>query len=396
MSAPLKVCWLIWGTERAGVASATLNNALALAGVGAQCGFITLTDGGFARRAVAAGLPVQSLGGSVQAHEQYVRHGFSALGVARRVRALLGWRRPLRAALQSQKPDVLCLPWPDLMPLAGPLCRAPGIALVLEMPNTPSRYRFDLNQRLYALMVRLWRVKILANSQYTASRLKRVPGVAVVTPALDASRFDPAQVLPVARAALGIPADVIVVALVARLHPSKGAAMLVQAFAQLAAGQPRLHLLLVGGASGDHPDYPAQLLHAAQTLGLSERVHWVDAVADPERHLATADLVVNARIDAEPFGLSVIEAMLMAKPVIVHALGEPADIVDDGVTGWHYHTPTVEALARVLEHSLAHRADWPAMGAAARATALARYTGEVLAQRHLRLLQDHAGQARAP
>ena len=217
----------------------------------------------------------------------------------------------------------------------------------------------------------------------------------MVTPALDAARFDPAQVEPVPRAALGIPAAATVVALVARLHPSKGAGLLIEALAQLAAGEPTLHLLLVGGASGDHPDYPAQLLEKAERLGLGARVHWVDAVPDPERYLATADLVVNARIDAEPFGLSVIEAMLMAKQVIVHAFGEPLHIVDDGVTGWHYYAPTVEALTLELERSLAHRADWPAMGAAARAKALARYTGKALAERHLRLLQDHAAEARA-
>lgn len=384
---PLHIAWLVWGDEAGGVATATLNNAAQLQALGQQIFFVSFGPGELAETARSRGWEVRPLGDDASLHPRYVGSGFSLAGIARRLRIQLSLRHVLGQGLRAgERPDLLCIPWPDLMPLAGPVCRRRGVALVLEMPNTPSRYPLQLNQRAYAWAVRRWRVQVLANSDYTAERMALVPGVAVVTPTVDADRFDPGTVSAIPRAALGIPDQATVLGLIARLDASKGADLLIAALAAL--GEPDLHLLLVGGPQDS--DYAQTLRAQVRDAGLEASVHWVDTVADPERYWAACDLAINARRDAEPFGLSIVEAMLMQKPVIAHSLGQPASTLRDGQTGWLYHRPEADALAEALRRALADRARWPEMGRAARADARQRFANETLGPRYLQRLRDHA------
>lgn len=396
MSAPssLRIAWLVWGDEPGGVASAALNNGRLLTELGQQVSLLSLAEGPLCAAARERGWPVHGVQPDEALHTRYLSHRFSPRGLLGRAAILWRLRATLRAALAAERPDLLCLPWPDLMPLAGPICRKLGIALVLEMPNTPSPYPLALNQRIYDAMSRRWRIRVLANSDYSARHLARVRLLSVVTPAVDAGRFDPTQVSAISRAQLGIPEDALLLAQIARLDPSKGATLLLEAVAALAAEEPRLHLLLVGGPLAS--DYAQALRARAQALGIAGRLHWVDTVNDPERYWAMADFAASTRIDAEPFGLAIVEAMLMRKPVLVHALGAPADTIDDGETGWHYQQPDVATLSAALRRALADRGQWTTMGAQARETALRRYASPEQAQRYLSLLRQQVVEAAAP
>lgn len=394
MSAPLHLAWLIWGDEVGGVATAVRNHTARMAALGQRVTVLSFGPGVLAEALAQAGHAVRELGEPAETHRRYAAYGFSPLGVLCRGRVALRLRGVLRRGLEQQAPQaqVLTLPWADLIPLAGPVARARGIGLVMEMPSAPSRYRFDLNQRLYAWMVRRWRVRILANSDYTARGLSRVPGVTVLTPAVDAARFDPARVRAVPRAELGLPADALVLGLIARFDPAKGADLAIAALAALADAEPRLHLLLVGGPLDSA--WARVLREQAGAAGVAARVHLRDAVPDPERYWAACDLALNAYKGAEAFGLSLVEAMLMRLPAIAHVRGEPASTVEDGRTGWLFPEPTAAALTTALRRALGARADWPAMGERARARALQRFADEALPARHLALLRAQAEAAR--
>ena len=394
MSTPLHLAWLIWGDERGGVATAVRNHTARMAALGQRVTVLSFGPGVLADALAQAGHALRWLGEPAETHRHYAAYGFSPLGVLRRARVALRLRGVLRRALDESalRPDVLTLPWADLIPLAGPVTRPRGIGLVMEMPSAPSRYRFDLNQRIYAWMVRRWRVRILANSDYTARGLSRVPDVEVLTPAVDAGRFDPARVEAMPRGPLGIPDEAVVLGLIARFDPAKGADLAIAALAALSAREPRLHLLLVGGPLDSA--WAQALRRQADEAGVGTRVHLVDAVPDPERYWAACDLALNAYKGAEAFGLSLVEAMLMGLPAIAHACGEPARTVLDGRTGWLFAEPTVAALTAALERALTVRSDWPAMGSRAREHALQRFAGAQLPARHLALLRSQAEAAR--
>ena len=216
----------------------------------------------------------------------------------------------------------------------------------------------------------------IANSRYTASTLgpTRHPAV-VIYPATDVLQFDPAKVVAVPRAALGLPEESLVAVVCGRLTPSKGQAEVVQALARCRRqASPDLRVVFVGGpgSPADH-QYAARLQSLAEALGVADRVVFAGPSGDVAPYYATADFSISFRIDPEPFGLSIIESMLMQKPPIVHALGGPQETVEDGVSGWHVHDPTAEALAAALAVAVARHPDLEACGDRARRRALQLY-----------------------
>ncbi|MGC8541426.1 MAG: glycosyltransferase family 4 protein, partial [Phycisphaerae bacterium] len=159
--------------------------------------------------------------------------------------------------------------------------------------------------------------------------------------------------------------------------------------------QPPLHLLLLGPERD--AAYAAEMRAAAAAAGVGERVHFAGSVPDPERYYELVDIAVNARIDAEPYGLSVVEAMMMAKPVLAHALGGPAETVLDGVTGWLMNDASREAFKAGILRALDARQRWVEMGGAGRIRALERFSLDHQADEYLRLLQTRLkSRGRAP
>ncbi|HEX8913534.1 MAG TPA: glycosyltransferase family 4 protein, partial [Humisphaera sp.] len=255
--------------------------------------------------------------------------------------------------------------------------RALGVPCFWEMPNVlGDRYPFGLNRRIYQRQCRRFGVVPLSNSAYTGASLGGPIRARVMHLGVDATRFDPDRVAPVTRAELGIPADAVVLSVVGRLEPQKGQDRVLRAMLTVGAdaGAPPLHLLLLGGPT-DGP-FAAELRSIAAAAGAAGRLHLLGTRPDPERYYGATDVAVNARVDAEPYGLSVVEAMMMGRPVLAHALGGPAETVVDGTTGWHVGDPTAEALAAGLRRALADRPRWPRMRQAARAHALAHFTVE--------------------
>lgn len=387
-SRPLRVAWLIWGDEVGGVASALLSNAGLIRSRGHQVLLLYLEGGELIDRAAGLGWECRRIVHRAGSHAEYLAPGVNFAGLRRRLRTLWRLRDPVDRAAAEARLDLLCTPWVDWLPLIGGAGRREGFGVVLEMPGAPGHYPFAINQRVYAWAVRRWRVLPLANSDYSARRMSRIPGVAVLPPGLDLARFDPDQTSPLKRSEFGIPQQAVLLGLIARLDHSKGADLVLDAIARLPRDESAaMHLLLVGGPLDS--DYADSLRAQIRRLGLGDRIHWQGPVEDPERSLAACDLAINARRDPEPFGLSIIEAMLMRRPVIAHSLGAPADTVADGQTGWLYHAPEPETLAAALGRALAERAHWPAMGERARREALRRYHPSVVADRYERLLIAH-------
>ena len=266
--------------------------------------------------------------------------------------------------------------WPNLMLLAAAAAAEIGVPCFWEMSNAMGNYPLGANRWLVQRALKRWNVTVLANSRFAATTLGNTP----VAPMLlylgaDETRFSPNRRDLIGREQLGIPTGATVLAIVARLERAKGQAVVLQAMAQLPGAFSNTHLLLVGGPLPDN-EFGEEVKVLAARLGMGKRVHLVGHVPDPERYYGAIDVAINAYLGAESFGLSVVEAMMMAKPVLAHALGGPAETVIDGVTGWHVKEPTVEAFAAGILRALADRPRWAEMGAAGRARALEHFTLE--------------------
>jgi len=147
-----------------------------------------------------------------------------------------------------------------------------------------------------------------------------------------------------------------------RLHPNKGFADLLEAFARLPVqldGRP-LWLAMVGdGPLRDE-------LHAlAGQLGISGRVTWAGWQYDPAPWYQTAEVFVCPSRH-EPLGNVVLEAWSNGVPVVSTTAQGPVELIESGVDGWlsPIGDPTVlaETLLSVLRLDDSHRAGLVAAG----------------------------------
>lgn len=143
------------------------------------------------------------------------------------------------------------------------------------------------------------------------------------------SRFNPSAIdRDSARKELGIKENDIVVGSVGKLNVSKGVFDLLSAFSLLSAKYPGLKLLYVG----DGPDR-AGLEKETQKLSVKKRVVFTGVRQDIERLYAAMDIFVIPSSCDEAFGMVLIEAMAMSKPVIATSVGGIPEIVTDEVNG---------------------------------------------------------------
>ena len=124
-----------------------------------------------------------------------------------------------------------------------------------------------------------------------------------------------------------------------RIHPDKGVAEAIEVARR--AGRP----LVIAGIIQDKDYYDREV--APHIDG--ERVRYIGSVGPSERDevLGRAFALLHLINFAEPFGLSMIEAMACGTPVIARALGSIPEIIKDGETG--FIVDTVEEAAGALE-----------------------------------------------
>ena len=108
------------------------------------------------------------------------------------------------------------------------------------------------------------------------------------------------------------------------------------------------------------------------------------------------DVVVHASY-GEPFGISIIEAMAMGKPVVASDSGGPLEIIDDGVNGLFFRTGDPKSLGDRVAEVLSDRELAYQLGLNARERAKAfsstRFASEV-GQAVAWLSEDRGRQAR--
>ncbi|MCH7545320.1 MAG: glycosyltransferase family 4 protein [Planctomycetes bacterium] len=383
----ITIAWLIAGHEGYGIARALFNLGDELQKRGWRTIVIAMQDGELTRVCRVHGYEVITLGiepppnlsgSTARRMVKYLR----LLNVNRRA------RKPLIETLRREGVDLLHVMLPTLVRLAGLAARGSGAACVWEMAGCVGRrVPFRLNQRIYQNVCARYGILPLANSAYTASTLgtDRVEA-RVFHLSADAERFDPDHVEPVRRDDLNIPPEAIVIGMVARVIRDKGQREVLQAILGLLDHDPPVHLLLLGGVKD--ASYGEGLIEIAEQAGAGERLHLVGAVDDPERYYPIIDVAVNNCLTPEAFGLSVIEAMLMKCPMLVYALGGPAETVIDGETGWHVAEPDAQSLQIGLKRALDDQPRWVEMGLHARRHALAHFTTVNQADRFVAFIDE--------
>jgi glycosyltransferase involved in cell wall biosynthesis len=386
MNPPPTIAWLATGSEHYGIGRAIIQLASSLKHSGWNVLILATVEGALTEAAREAGIECLVLGVGRPPPASSRRKRFLYLLRAR------GYSRRLIASahrvLGDRRVDVVQVLVPSLVPIAGHLAASLNAVCVWEMSNVVRSGRFISVPRLFhQIECTRWHIHPLSNSRYTAATLGTWPVRARVCElGVDPDRFDPSRVKALTRAEAGLPDDAIVLGIFGRLDPRKGHQVTLRAIHALGDRASNVHLYAPGaGMSGQDK---IEIRETARSLGLESRLHLPGPTAEPENHLPLIDIAVNCYLGAEAFGLSVVEAMMMRKPCLVHALGGPGETVLDGVTGWHVDRPTPEAMSAGLARALDDRDRWEAMGAAGRERAIEHYSVQAHLDRYRGHIQD--------
>ncbi len=252
------------------------------------------------------------------------------------------------ARLARQEKADLIFGWMNQGQLYGsPAARLAGIPAVwyqLGIPIVPG-----WGDRM---ATRLSAAGILACSQAGAKAQEAIAPARptrVVYPGVELERFDPNS-LPApmeARQGLGLPPTGPLIGIVGRLQRWKGMHTLIDAMPEILAAHPDAHGVIVGGPHAPEPDYPAFLEGRIRGLDLDSKVTLAGLQRDIPRWMQAMDIVVHAS-DHEPFGIVVIEAMALGKPVIAGDAAGPTEIITNGVNGLLTPYGDAPALARAV------------------------------------------------
>lgn len=209
----------------------------------------------------------------------------------------------------------------------------------------------------------------------------RAPSARVVMELVDPRDFAPRDGAA-ARAALGLPADAQVLAIVAQITPWKGQDVAIRALARVLRSHPRAQLLIIGEAKFvarstrfDNASFERSLHVLAAELGVAGAVHFLGARDDVARLMAATDVLLVPSHE-EPFGLAVIEGMAMQRAVVATCVGGPAEVITDGVDGRLADPHDDVAWAAAITELLDDDAGRHALGVAARQRVLDAFTPE--------------------
>lgn len=103
--------------------------------------------------------------------------------------------------------------------------------------------------------------------------------------------------------------------------------------AEIVRSDPDATAFVVGSVSDGDDDYYDTLRERVNSLGLADRIVFTGFRPDVRQAMAAMDLVVHASTEPEPFGMVLIEAMSLGRPIVATRGGGPEDIVLHGETG---------------------------------------------------------------
>jgi glycosyltransferase involved in cell wall biosynthesis len=210
------------------------------------------------------------------------------------------------------------------------------------------------------------------------AELKTVPG------GVDLKKFSPAP-------NAGNQKDPIIL-FVGKIIHYKGIEYLIDAMPAVLARVPNARLILSGRSNSQR--YVRMIANRIARSSARDAIWWEDEWVDREKLIQRlrecSVLVLPSVSRREAFGMVLIEAMSVGKPVIATSIPGPRDIVQDGVNGFLVSPRDSAKLADALVSILSDRALCTKMGRMSRRLAR-QYAWDRVATEHVRIIEACAG-----
>ena len=341
---PLRVAHLCAGNLYGGVETFLETWVSHERAAGLESRFLIGWDGRHAEQLRKLGAPVELVGGARLSRPWQV----------------LGVRRRIQESLALNRPDVVVVHSGWTQWVMGPPARALGIPLVLWVHNElPSR------SVLHQFARRVRPSGILANSQFTANTVPAWYGlqptviycpVAAPAPPPDGCRSH-------LRSTLTTPADAFVLLQASRLQEWKGHRNGLRALGRLRDRKEWIWWIAGGVQRPEEAAYQASLVREAESLGITDRIRWLGHRTDVAHLLNACDAYLQVNVTPEPFGVSFMESLYAARPVVTADAGGIAEVVTPSC-GTRVVAGDDAQLASVLAQWMSDRSKVQTLGAA--------------------------------
>lgn len=212
----------------------------------------------------------------------------------------------------------------------------------------------------------------------------------VIYNGVDSAFFEPTNVFEASkrlREKLGVKGAGLLIGTVGCMRPEKNQEVLLTTLRRLRVAGVDAHLVI----AGDGP-MRVTLLRRATELEVADRLHLVGEVDDVRPVLGALDVFVLPSVAVESFSNAALEAMSMARPVILSDVGGAREMIDDGVEG--YVVSPTELAARLPALIAALHAEPRKrlqMGQAARARAVSCFSVAAMSAAYSGLIGNSSG-----
>ena len=216
--------------------------------------------------------------------------------------------------------------------------------------------RYDKRDFIHSWMyskLSLW-ISLTQSMKEDVLTFTRMPAekVTVVPLGTDLQRFDPSHYnKDEARVFFELPHDGYIVGVLGRLDKLKGQDILIQAVPEVVRQHPNVTFLIAGDETAGEHGYKEYLKALCRKLDIEQYVKYIPFTEDVPRLMAALDVFVLPSF-SETYGLVVVEAMAMEKPVIATNAGGPPEIISNGKTGLLVEPRDVTALAGAIHRIL--------------------------------------------
>ena len=156
----------------------------------------------------------------------------------------------------------------------------------------------------------------------------------LVYPGVALERFTPSKLPSPAESKkkLGFSAAKPLIGIVGRLQRWKGMHTVIEAMPKIVEQYPDTHCVIVGGQHELELDYVDFLQDRISTLEIEKNVTLAGLQRNVPEWVQAMDVVVHASYN-EPFGIVIIEAMALGKPIVASDSGGPTEIITEEVNG---------------------------------------------------------------
>jgi len=302
----------------------------------------------------------------------------------------------IKAVLDEEKFDIIHLHEPFMPMLCTAVLRFSNTANVGTFHAVHGKPGYNFGKPISTIMLRRRVRKLDGKTAVSKPAMefarKHVPGYYTIIPnGVDLDHFSP-NVSPIDEFCDGK----VNILFVGRLEKRKGVGYLLKAYKRVRQEIPNSRLIIVGPGTRLRGKYERQVKRS----GLKDVV-FVGYVSYDElpRYYETADIFCAPAIGWESFGIILLEAMAMGKPIIASNIDGYASLVTHGVEGLLVPPKDEEMLAQALITLMANESLRREMGARGRVKA-ADYSWEHIARRvlnyYVRVLSEPPWQKQFP